>query len=969
MKSISIDNEQISASRNSIQWQFTLYSKSVRPQFLVLRDAIQNKIPLESMNPGDFLGSSITFKDHDFEMNEYSLSKIRESIGCHSNIQAERLSNMFGSNEIEVLSNGQGILQKTEPVYSPQPLIDALCCLSCQPGLILSIIGSQSSPKYGYYTVWLNLSGVWTQVPVDDHVPVISDLKQILFIKPSLQSPEIWPIIIEKAIAKAYGGYQQLQYSHEEDLDSFLKDLTGIYPEKVYMDTFRTEGRSIDPSNFISMVKEFDQRGFPCYLSPSDTCSLGFPPSARLAIVKLIKANNGYLLQLRSALTYPQFGGVLSASGGKWSKQLMDTLQFDQQDFHHFWLLPQEIISSFESLTVVRCNMHCSFNSRPLTFENQINIRRKALRVRVREKGEYIFFVDQQDRKFFPEGQFSYSRVTLTIGKLKNDKFKFIAHAASLNTKSSFIRKELAGGEYYILVEIENDPSNQYRSDQDPASYRGSEICMFSTYGPRTCQIEALELEGNVLLFDLALAETWAFYTSKKNGGQKISEFELRGDVGMSAYIELKQLDAAGSRIYSLVNISGKQISCRVDILFEDSNPHQCGTEVLWNGGVIAQSKDINLSHGQSTIFILRSNLNSQDGDHPQFSLDFGNVWIGGPIDSQINSDLDMVYGALINYEFEDLMSIMDYDKQEGIPLFEGSYIFSESSQQLQKMAIYQKGASPQKQPSKANDKKLGLITKQQIPQNPKLPISEPFPPPAIIPNPVSSSESKINSPRLRPQTPKKRKTMMNDEEAVIKELEKALNNPPNLSAYSTGQLLQTERTPLSHRGPQSQRNTVIIAQPTSGRKQQLCAPQKTPQSILKKSTSTASVELMPSNLQNNKRKSVRIANSRTVRTFTPKVNEDESIIIDSTPQRFKSRSPEIVKQGGARNRAHKMSNIHSISTNAPEVRKAKRLGKPQIVQRHQKQNLPSHISGEQVKSMQKTRFSTGESQLNNYNN
>ena len=117
-------------------------------------------------------------------------------------------------------------------------LIDALNCLMTQPGLVLSLIEQREVNKLGKYAIWLNLNAIWTRVVVDDYIPIIDDPKdkngyRMAFtpLKNS-QNPkiEIWQILIEKAIAKAYGGYQQLLIESQDDCDTYLKDMVGVAP-------------------------------------------------------------------------------------------------------------------------------------------------------------------------------------------------------------------------------------------------------------------------------------------------------------------------------------------------------------------------------------------------------------------------------------------------------------------------------------------------------------------------------------------------------------------------------------------------------------------------------------------------------------------------------------------------------------------------------------------------------------------
>jgi hypothetical protein len=78
---------------------------------------------------------------------------------------------------------------------------------------------------------------VWRYTLVDDFVPIksIAGRKQILSIhnKQADNKVEIWPALIEKAVAKIYGTYIDLFMSKEQGMVDLFKLLTGA-PAIVY---------------------------------------------------------------------------------------------------------------------------------------------------------------------------------------------------------------------------------------------------------------------------------------------------------------------------------------------------------------------------------------------------------------------------------------------------------------------------------------------------------------------------------------------------------------------------------------------------------------------------------------------------------------------------------------------------------------------------------------------------------------
>lgn len=67
----------------------------------------------------------------------------------------------------------------------------------------------------GIYAMRLHVEGVWRYLIVDDFLPV-DKYGRLLFTKPSLNNTALWPCIVEKMLAKLYGGYHALDSHFDE---------------------------------------------------------------------------------------------------------------------------------------------------------------------------------------------------------------------------------------------------------------------------------------------------------------------------------------------------------------------------------------------------------------------------------------------------------------------------------------------------------------------------------------------------------------------------------------------------------------------------------------------------------------------------------------------------------------------------------------------------------------------------------
>ena len=122
--------------------------------------------------------------------------------------------------------------------YTNPYLYSALTILSEDPSLVLPLFGDQTINQEGIYHVNLCKDGVWRYIFVDDNFPVksIAGRKHMLFLhsrESEKGTVELWPSLIEKAIAKIYGTYLDLAMAREDGMSDLFKMLTGA-PVSIY---------------------------------------------------------------------------------------------------------------------------------------------------------------------------------------------------------------------------------------------------------------------------------------------------------------------------------------------------------------------------------------------------------------------------------------------------------------------------------------------------------------------------------------------------------------------------------------------------------------------------------------------------------------------------------------------------------------------------------------------------------------
>lgn len=107
--------------------------------------------------------------------------------------------------------------------------LSVLSALTIKPQLIKRLFASKKLNENGIYSVWLCLSGVWKNIVIDDYFPCSHG--HLLFAK--IVDNQIWPILLEKAFAKAYFCYEAIERGHTIEAINLI---TGAPSEYVHLE-------------------------------------------------------------------------------------------------------------------------------------------------------------------------------------------------------------------------------------------------------------------------------------------------------------------------------------------------------------------------------------------------------------------------------------------------------------------------------------------------------------------------------------------------------------------------------------------------------------------------------------------------------------------------------------------------------------------------------------------------------------
>lgn len=107
-----------------------------------------------------------------------------------------------------------------------QNLIIALQIISRKKELIERIFENQIANQEGIYFVRFNIDGTPTYIIIDDFFP-IDQKGDFVFLK--IKNNKVWPLVIEKSLAKVFGSFENISFGSLLDI---LNILTGNFKKK-----------------------------------------------------------------------------------------------------------------------------------------------------------------------------------------------------------------------------------------------------------------------------------------------------------------------------------------------------------------------------------------------------------------------------------------------------------------------------------------------------------------------------------------------------------------------------------------------------------------------------------------------------------------------------------------------------------------------------------------------------------------
>lgn len=339
----------------------------------------------------------------------------------------------------------------------------ALASLSYSPKAIerLLLSGEPERAKGNFVSVAICIDGIWEEVPVGLNLPVSHSTGRLAF---TASDPEaLWVPYLEKAYAKAFGGYSNLAFGLPREV---LRDLTGAptqttlisveHREKLWkkMLDAKKEGYFVvggsDELDYggeafiekVGVVGRFAYVILGCFeVEEVDGDWTLFKPEAR-------EGPKGKVERLVKVLNFGGSGrwGGAWGEAGPWTQELAALLGRENPE-GSFFMTFNEFLRTFKDIQVCHYSEANCYSALRLSFEHS-----SAVRFVVAKPGTFdVSLIQRSKRRFAPQRGYAYSPCWLALVRVGAQGLEFLDGGVASDGET-WLRAELDEGEYLVLV-------------------------------------------------------------------------------------------------------------------------------------------------------------------------------------------------------------------------------------------------------------------------------------------------------------------------------------------------------------------------------------------------------------------------------------------------------------------------------------------------------------------------------------
>ena len=357
--------------------------------------------------------------------------------------------------------------------------LSTLSAIAEHPSRIEQLFLSSEIPDNGQYIVRLMDLGFWKNYTLDDYFPALDPAKAVdpaakpdqpiqaspsakdffVFSGPKKTSEvvELWVCLLEKAWAKKYGSYYDIQSGFT---DEALTDLTGAPCQTISRKSPRLWDKIVDADQ-----KEYRLTGG-CVgtgMALEDDAKykkLGLVLDHAYAIISAKAANiagrDERLLKIRNPWGEFEWSGDWGDSSEKWTDEAKAAFDFQGAgNDGTFWMSFDDFTKYFESVTI--CHYRDGFRNSSIAMDQTKDEEFSVVKVTVTEQTQVYLMVCQLDERRFGgfESGYQYAPVRIIAAQLREDGgLTYLDGKVSLYSRDAWLFLDVVPGDYLIYIEM-----------------------------------------------------------------------------------------------------------------------------------------------------------------------------------------------------------------------------------------------------------------------------------------------------------------------------------------------------------------------------------------------------------------------------------------------------------------------------------------------------------------------------------
>jgi len=409
--------------------------------------------------------------------------------------------------------------------------LSVLSSLAEWPDRIRKIFVDKEKNPLGCYCVRMCVMGEWREIVVDDYFPCDKRTKKPVFTIGN--ENELWVLILEKAWAKIYGSYDNIEAGLAREC---LHDLTCapttffLTDDKNEWDTIWKKMLKCEKKNYAMTCGAGD---FFMSLSRSNSFQGGYDMVNSKGLVGShaysllgayeVQSKRGKvkLLKLRNPWGKTEWNGAWSDNSSEWDEGLKRTLMPEKKDDGVFFIEYSDFLKYFTDIQF--CFVNDSFKYSHILTQSESK-HAGYFRFTITQAGKYYFTINQESkRKFSSTGRDKYATVTIVLAKLNKVSNKWEYEHIAGNHRADrevWVKAKLESGEYMIYSKIW-------------WSQFGENDYALSSYGPTKVKFEQVNKKDYPELLQGA-------FSSKARKSTKKIDYAREGEPKAYSVVELK---------------------------------------------------------------------------------------------------------------------------------------------------------------------------------------------------------------------------------------------------------------------------------------------------------------------------------------------------------------------------------------------------------------------------------------------